>query len=70
MQEKDTVQEIKTATEELSEEIKEVFERNGLTINEEGVYKIREKIFVPQKARKTIMKLYHEGMMEGHPGNK
>jgi len=31
---------------------------------------IREKIFVPPNARRTIIKLYHEGMMEGHPGNK
>ena len=35
-----------------------------------GVYKLKEKIFVPQKARKTIIKLYHEGMTEGHPGQK
>jgi len=70
VQEKDTVQEIKTATEELSEGLKEIFEKNGLTINEKGVYKIREKIFVPPNARRTIIKLYHEGMMEGHPGNK
>jgi hypothetical protein len=36
------------ATEELSEGLKEVFEKNGLTINEKGVYQIREKIFVPK----------------------
>jgi hypothetical protein len=48
VQEKDTVQEIKTATEESSEGLKEIFEKNGLTINEKGVYKIRERSLYPQ----------------------
>jgi glutamate-1-semialdehyde aminotransferase len=46
IQEKEILEEIKTATEELSEEAKEVFEKEGLMMNENGVYRMREKIFV------------------------
>jgi hypothetical protein len=64
IQEKEILEEIKTMTRELSEEAKEIFEKEGLMMNGNGVYQMREKIFVPPKAKRTII---HEG---GHPGSK
>ena len=68
IQEKEILEEIKTATKELLE-AKEVFEKEGLMMNEDGVYQMRED-FCITKAKRTIIKLYREGMMEGHPGSK
>jgi hypothetical protein len=57
VQEKDIVQEI---TEGLSKGLKEVFEKNGLTINEKGVYKIR----VPETTWKQIVIDFIEPLQE------
>src|ERR1700722_9844197 len=70
VQEKDTVQEIKTATEELSEGLKEIFEKNGLTINEKGVYKTRERCTPKRKKNnhKTVSRR-DDGRTSGKQAN-